>query len=273
MFIRKASLILILLFIISCNTKDMSYTKEDILKELDSNGGEENPYKFFLDLEAPYTTVSSNKIHLYADKSRWAIVFEINGFEKDICIGKSHFYFGNCLHNLDRAGLNDRYICNSKYFLLCPENEILQIFKDYYQVSSFAKTIKIRNKEFVIEHDIEVYKKNNIPWQKYDTTKMEIDVTSMVRMLNFQYPEVFNSIDEELITCLPSDLPKLMTIEEWYHEDCYNVFPLYGEPKPKPSTIETFQLIAEVLATKDSTRFKPTLKPNSHWRNWNSGDL
>src|SRR5262245_38181837 len=35
-----------------------------------------------------------------------------------------------------------------------------------------------------------------------------------------------------------------------------------------PSSYETNRLIAEVLETKDPSRFKPTLKPNNHWINW-----
>jgi hypothetical protein len=251
----------------------MTYTKADILKDFDSNGGADNPYKFFLTLEDAYTTVSSNKIHLYADKDRWAVVFEVNGYDnRGFCIRKTHSYFGNCLDNLEKAGLNDRYIVNMKYFLLCPEEDIMKIWKDFEEVLDTAKTIKIRNTEILIEHDLNVYKANNIPWQKYDTTKKSIDIPSMTRMLNFQHPEIFNSTEEELRTCIPKDLPKLMTIDEWYHVDCYQARG-FESSIPLPSSIETFQLIAEVLVSKDIKRYKPTMKSNSHWSNWKSGNL
>lgn len=251
----------------------MTYTKADILNDFDSNGGGENPYKFFLTLQDAYTTVSSNRIHLYADKDRWAVVFEVNGYDnRGFAIRKTHNYFGNCLFNLETAGLNGMYVLNSKYFTLCSEEEIMKIWKDFEEVSDTAKTIKIRNTEIPIEHDLNVYKSNNIPWHKYDTTKKSIDIPCLTRMINFKYPELFNSTDEELRTCIPKDIPKIMTIDEWYHVDCYRVHG-YENSIPLPSTVETFKLIAEVLETKDIKKYKPTLKPNSHWSNWKSGDL
>jgi len=36
----------------------------------------------------------------------------------------------------------------------------------------------------------------------------------------------------------------------------------------RPGSYETWQLIAKVLATGDTTLYKPTLTPNSHWSNW-----
>lgn len=35
-----------------------------------------------------------------------------------------------------------------------------------------------------------------------------------------------------------------------------------------PSSYETFLLIADVLVNRDPSRFRPTLPPNNHWRNW-----
>lgn len=42
--------------------------------------------------------------------------------------------------------------------------------------------------------------------------------------------------------------------EEWEHN--------------RPSSYETWQLIARVLVTGDSSQYKPTLEPTSHWKNW-----
>ncbi len=42
----------------------------------------------------------------------------------------------------------------------------------------------------------------------------------------------------------------------------------------RPSTNETWQLIAKVIVTGDTTLYKPTLKPNTHWKNWpDSGSM
>jgi hypothetical protein len=36
----------------------------------------------------------------------------------------------------------------------------------------------------------------------------------------------------------------------------------------RPSSYETWQLIAKVLVTGDTSQYKPTLEPTSHWKNW-----
>lgn len=41
-----------------------------------------------------------------------------------------------------------------------------------------------------------------------------------------------------------------------------------------PSSYETWNLLAKVIATGDTSLYKPTLAPNSHWRNWpDSGSM
>jgi hypothetical protein len=42
----------------------------------------------------------------------------------------------------------------------------------------------------------------------------------------------------------------------------------------RPSSYETWQMIAKVITTGDTSFYKPTLKPNTHWINWqDSGSL
>jgi len=36
----------------------------------------------------------------------------------------------------------------------------------------------------------------------------------------------------------------------------------------KPSSYETYPMIAEVLVTKDISKWRPTLEPNYDWQNW-----
>jgi hypothetical protein len=270
---KKAFGLIFLVGLLACSQTSVKYTKSDILRDFDSNGGMENPYKFILVLEDGYLNVSSNKIHLYADKDRWAVVFEKNGYNgHNYVIEKVLCYFGNCLINQDRAGLNGKYLSNMKIFYLSTQEDLKEVYGKISDVNPKAGTIKIRDKDLPIECDPEVYAKNNMPWRKYDTGKKEIDLASLTRLLNVQYPEVFNSTEYELRTCLPKDLPEIMTIDEWYHVDCYNV-PAYSGKFTLPSSVETFQLIADVLVTKDKSKFRPTKKSNSDWRNWKSGEL
>jgi hypothetical protein len=38
--------------------------------------------------------------------------------------------------------------------------------------------------------------------------------------------------------------------------------------KNRPSSYETWKMIAKVIVTKDPSNYKPKLKPNSNWKNW-----
>ncbi len=78
--------------------------------------------------------------------------------------------------------------------------------------------------------------------------------------------ELFRATDAELRTCIPKDLPRIMSIDQWHHKEYgYYEGQIIGT---KPSNYETYQLIAEILVTKDTTKWKPTLEPTNDWRNW-----
>lgn len=87
-----------------------------------------------------------------------------------------------------------------------------------------------------------------------------------IRYLNETDSLVISATEDEIKKHIPADLPKIMTINEFHFES------VYDKDNP-PSTQETYQLIAKVLVTKDTTFWKPTMKPNNHWSNWESGNL
>ncbi len=62
----------------------------------------------------------------------------------------------------------------------------------------------------------------------------------------------------ELRERLPTAGPVLLQLDAWNH-------PRRADP---PSKSETFNLVAQVLATGQRARFRPTLKPNTDWRTW-----
>ncbi|MBK9449871.1 MAG: hypothetical protein IPN95_10820 [Bacteroidetes bacterium] len=94
--------IIALFFLLSCSGivkndfnggKEMAFDEKEILGELDLafNGTpskyfpagqpEDIKYNFFLDLEHGYCETAGNRIHLYADSTRWVIVFEKSGYQ------------------------------------------------------------------------------------------------------------------------------------------------------------------------------------------------
>jgi hypothetical protein len=236
-----------------------TYTKSDILAALDNNAA----YNFFPDLEHGYFYTAGSRITLFADDTRWAIVFEKIGFGNRS--GRAELelnYYGNCLLNLDGAGLDDRYICNTKYLTLIDGNDFQNIEGDFELVAKDAATVRVRDKELAIEHDPTKYAAKGIEIQTFDNPEKLIDYQSLIRYLDEAYPEALRATNTELRTCLPQDLPFLFKINAWHHQS-------YSEwGGLKPSEYETFPLIADVLVTKDISKWTPTLEANNNWRNW-----
>lgn len=245
--------------IIKMNKDDLNYSKEEILQKLDTL----SPYTFFLDLEHGYFYTSGSRITLYADKSRWAIVFEKSGYANRGPAGAIELnYYGNCLTNLDRAGKDDQYILNTKWFTLIEPKELERISSGFELVLNEIKEVKVRDAYLSIENEVNRMKQKGIDIRKYDNPKRQIDFPALVRYLEEENSTLFRASDKELKTCLPDDLPKIFHIDEWYHIS-------YGiTDGPAPSEIETFQMIADVLISRDTSKWKPTLSPNNNWRNW-----
>lgn len=225
-----------------------------ILAKMDADT--ENPYRFRPDLEHGYFYTAGSRITLFGDKNRWAFVFEKSGYSNrggsvDIELN----YFGNCLTNLETAGMNGMFVCNAKNFT---SFETADLCEDIEIVSPDVETVEICGQAIPIPHDPKIYREHNIELNDPD----EISIVELTRLLNELHPELFRATEEELRTCLPDDLPQVMVINHWHHESVY-------EEQVKPmSECEVYRQIAEVLATLDPKKWKPKKKPNNDWRNW-----
>lgn len=250
----------------------MMFSKIDILSSLDSCG-HENPYRFFPDLEHGYFHTMGSRINLFADENRWAIVFEITGYSnKNFQVEIQLFCFGNCLINQDRAGLNNQYISNLKIFPIIDAENLDEIQDKNFDILSDAQYVIVRDTLLPIELDINRYKEKKIYNMNFHMPNSKVDVVALLRYLDDVNPEIFRATQKELRICLPEDIPFLMKIDKWHHKqwDFYTL----SHKGPKPSSYETFQMIADILVAKDTSLWKPTLKPNNDWRNYpNAGNL
>ena len=250
------------------NNPIVSYTKQDILNELDNSN---NPFKSFPDFEDGYFHISGSRINLFADSTRWAIVFEQTGYHNRNLDVEIHLtYFGNCLINLSNAGINKEI--NIKYIKLIEETKLKKLEAEFEHISNSSKFINVRNTNLPIEHDFKKYKVNGINISKFNNPRNLIDIVSLIRYLDEFHSELFRANENELRTCLPKDLPKIMDINKWYHKNYATIGGVVeGE---KPSNYETFQQISDVLINRNSSFYKPTILPNNDWRNWpNAGQL
>jgi len=269
---------------ITCQNNMKEFTEKDVLNELDApfktplsvKKLDEKTYfyNFFLDLENAYLNVANSIIHLYADESKWAIVFEINGYHnKSYNAQIDLLYFGNCIkydkkETPERVNLSNLFtieLISGEEFTKV-ENKTGSDLEQFELISDNADSIQIRDKKVRIEKDKTKYEEKLIVFREYENPNNLAGFEDLVRYLSVSEKDMMCASENEIEEHLLDDLPKIMTIESFHYHSIYNKGNL-------PSKQETFQLIAKILVSKDPNLWKPTLEPNNHWSNWESGNL
>ncbi len=113
---------------------------------------------------------------------------------------------------------------------------------------------------------LQYYIELGISPRDFENPKRLVGFEGLIRFLNETIPGTLSATSEDIREQLPSDLPKLMEINKFHFESAYN-------KELPPTKQETYQLIAKILVTKDIALWRPTLNPNNHWSNWESGHL
>ena len=258
------------LFATICSSQPIStpaYTKAEILDNLDDL----QPFKSLPSFSVSASNLAGSRITLFGDSTRWAIVIETTDLGE---YGELVLYsFGNCLVNQSRHGMHDQYLSNVSFFRIISPDVYAQLVdaddSSFGLIRKDAVSVKVRDRKLSVEQDIEKYSAKGIKIRDYLNPQNRIDYPSLVRYLENDNKELFRATESELRKLLPKDLPKLFVIDEWHHKDYYVPHDGVNEPYGvKPSTQEVFQLIADILVSKDKSKWKPTLPPNNHWKYW-----
>lgn len=138
------------------NKRNIVYSKQDIMNEFAIM----HPNKLFIEFEHPYLHTAGSRLTLYADETRWAVVFEKAGYCNSGFTGEIWLtYFGNCLINQESWGRNVQYVSNSKQIQIVSAGELEGLEDDYSNLVLNDKMhIKVRDTLLNIEHDISKYK-------------------------------------------------------------------------------------------------------------------
>lgn len=119
-----------------------------------------------------------------------------------------------------------------------------------------VKAVRVRGREIAVPKSIGEYGEVGV----HLDFPPDVQVQEFLQWLAAVHgPAVFEP-DEALLGHLTEPLPLVLRLHEWYHPAI--------PARELPSQTETFQQIAEVLATGDPTGYKPTKPPNTDWRNW-----
>jgi hypothetical protein len=287
-------------------------TEEEILNTLDNSN--DGYYCSFVDLGHVYSYLIDARLNVFrGDNDRWAIAVERLGYNPRAgAIVLDINYYGNCLTNLefynerptsyysihpidfnnfnetiDGESLNP----DAKFWLVRGQQVSLSHNKQDYtnagielkeyepneiSAEEVGRLVVAQNRDVFRATDIELYK--SIPtdlnkilvidgWFHKDF-QLQISPTMTDEHLHqtFEFNKNLTGLGGMTFESFAQSFRQQEILsDDWNREIWEN---------NRPSSYETWQLIAKVIVTNDPKQYKPTLKPNTHWTNWpDSGSM
>ena len=228
--------------------------RKEILYLLDT---EAESYVFPM-LDNGYYYHGDQKLTIFRDEKRWAILLEVLQFNNHGNnlggITTIANVFGNCL-----SGWND----NDNFYFFASDNDVETFLYDETNYVPYlndkATSIKVRDTVIPIQFGKAYYMRKGIELE----FENKVTPWEFLRGLIPEHSHLFWLTRQEISKKIPPDLPEFMTITNWHHPNL-----ALGE---KPSDMETFQQLADVIATGDKTIYNTKEINNTHWRNWPEG--
>lgn len=203
-------------------------TEAEILNTM--NHSNDGYYRSFVSLGHAYSYLIDSRINVFSNTNgKWAIAIERSGYNPRAgAILLEIFYYGNCLTDLETY--NDRV--TNVYDLLPVDDEQFQSTIDGEYLKPDAEFWMIRGDRVLLSHNEQEYLNAGITLSSFEFS--EIKVEEAARFLLITHQASFRATDSELYRNIPSDLTKLMTIDEWHHRD----FTLSNKPLVNDSDLK-----------------------------------
>ncbi|MVT10024.1 hypothetical protein GO493_17265 [Chitinophaga sp. ysch24] len=210
-------------------------------------------------LDNGYVYLVDSRLSAYGDNTRWVLLIEVVGYNYRAGghngIENCLYFFGNCLPF-------EPGVQNFNFLFATDNSEDGETFGPEYRskyLNPAIKSMLLNGEKIPVSHDPDFYTSRGIELKEAPS----IHIWEFVRAINTDYRDSFLALEEEIRVRIPKDLPLILRLDEWFHNDL-----AAGE---KPSVVETFQMIAKVLEKGDKTLYQPTEAPNNHWKNWPEG--
>jgi hypothetical protein len=286
-------------------------TTEQILHTLDHSN--DNYYCSFVSLGHPYSYLIDARLNLFRADEQWAIVVERLGYNpRGGSIELELFYYGNCLINLEEY--NNRYtnyydtspiewedyLAATAEELLNPEATTILVrgtpIALTHDLAAYAQagielveyepgriTMDEAGRLLVRDHaalfratDQELYKSLPKHLQKIlvldEWHHRDFDQSLPIENSPATIEAVYQTNQARLeaagisLDALAASMQAQQELTVQQNQEAWE--------NNRPSSYETWQQLAHVLATGDINHYRPTLAPNTHWSNWpDSGSL
>jgi hypothetical protein len=244
----------------------MQFNPEDILSTLDQCCH----VSTFPILDNGYVYLAGTRLSLFRSMTDWAMVIEVFGFSPraglpDTCI----YTFASQLRDRDPPERYVNRVAYERYLANNPHNEMRFVFPvhegPWQDAENGEFVAKGAKKAIVRDRAVKLPRPD-----EYAGHGIELEQAPRVRVFELcrclaeiARERVLATPQERRVSVLP-DMAQILQLEEWHH-------PNVVDDGDRPSGSETFQQLAQVLATGDVGFYRPSQPPNTHWRNWPEG--
>jgi hypothetical protein len=219
-------------------------------------------------LDNGYIYLAATRLSLFRSQQHWALVFEVFGFSPraglpDLAV----VTFGSQLrarNSAEKYGSEAAYLgylrqhpYDDSRFFHPVEPGNWQDESDCELVAPDASELQLRGQ--TIEWCQDAIEDAGIEL----TEPPRIQTYELCRYLAAEHRSLVLASPAERRVSVPEELQELLVLDEWSHPDV-----VAGQ---RPSHVESFVQIAELLASGDLTRYAPGAPPNTHWGNWPEG--
>lgn len=227
--------------------------KHKILDQLDACARE---FTFPM-LDNGYVYPVDQRMHIMRSDAMWMMVIETFGFSP-----RSGGIDGiqNCLHlygsNLHRApGTANEDFLNPFDF---PQEDLFDR-STLWAIDPSLDHVMIRGQQVPVD-----LRPSQLAAKEISLIEPPaVDPPALLRSLVPEHRDMLLATPMEIAARNPHKIPAVMVLDEWNHPD------VSGDQLPSQS--ETFEMLAAVIETGITDAYRPTLPPNTHWRNWPEG--
>ena len=221
-------------------------------------------------LDNGYVYLAATRLSLFRSDVDWALVIEVFGFMPRSGLPDTSIYtFASRLHDRDTPGDFVTREAYENYLTDNPHNESRAIFpiaEGPWQSAENAEVLAKNATVIPVRGQMARLPSRN-DYKEYGISledPNEIYVFEACRYLAATHRDIVLATDAERRISVPPDLDEILVLDEWSHPDIVDDSKL-------PSSSETFQQLATVLATGNTGAYSPTMPPNTHWSNWPDG--
>jgi hypothetical protein len=221
-------------------------------------------------LDNGYVYLAGTRLSLYRTAADWAMAIEVFGFSPRSGLPDTHIQtFASRLHNRDVPDAFATRDAYERYLTTNPNNEsrfVYPINEGDWQDDQNCEIVADGAREFMVRGQRQRIPPTDEYGQRGITLESppQVQVFELCRYLADVARESVLANPIERRISVPPDMTQILQLEEWHH-------PNVVDDDDRPSGSETFQQLGHVLATGNLALYRPSRRPNTHWRNWPDG--